>query len=288
MTEELKQESTQPEAAQVKSAADAPELRSGPSLAGRIGRFLLRLLVVVVLGAALGAGLFYGAIRLYRDAIEPLRTLDTRLADLQLQIDRLQETQGEQTADMRDRLTTLEGRMAALNEQVSELEARAGILQEDQNALETRVEDLKPIEARLDAVAAEQETLAMRMQGVEDMVASEELPAQRVARDLQLLRAMTVMTRARLSLSQLNLGLAQADLGAANDILAILVGTGTGVAEGTTPADSRLVEASDHINAALTSVLSRPAVAEDELEIAWKLLIELTAPVEPATETGTE
>jgi hypothetical protein len=288
MTEELKQESTQPEAAQVESAADAPELRSGPSLAGRIGRFLLRLLVVVVLGAALGAGLFYGAIRLYRDAIEPLRTLDTRLADLQLQIDRLQETQGEQTADMRDRLTTLEGRMAALNEQVSELEARAGILQEDQNALETRVEDLKPIEARLDAVAAEQETLAMRMQGVEDMVASEELPAQRVARDLQLLRAMTVMTRARLSLSQLNLGLAQADLGAANDILAILVGTGTGVAEGTTPADSRLVEASDHINAALTSVLSRPAVAEDELEIAWKLLIELTAPVEPATETGTE
>jgi TolA-binding protein len=288
MTEELKQESTQPEAAQVESAADAPELRSGPSLAGRIGRFLLRLLVVVVLGAALGAGLFYGAIRLYRDAIEPLRTLDTRLADLQLQIDRLQETQGEQTADMRDRLTTLEGRMAALNEQVSELEARAGILQEDQNALETRVEDLKPIEAQLDAVAADQETLAMRMQGVEDMVASEELPAQRVARDLQLLRAMTVMTRARLSLSQLNLGLAQADLGAANDILAILVRTGTGVAEGTTPADSRLVEASDHLNAALTSVLSRPAVAEDELEIAWKLLIELTAPVEPATETGTE
>jgi TolA-binding protein len=288
MTEELKQESTQPEAAQVESAADAPELRSGPSLARRIGRFLLRLLVVVVLGAALGAGLFYGAIRLYRDAIEPLRTLDTRLADLQLQIDRLQETQGEQTADMRDRLTTLEGRMAALNEQVSELEARAGILQEDQNALETRVEDLKPIEAQLDAVAADQETLAMRMQGVEDMVASEELPAQRVARDLQLLRAMTVMTRARLSLSQLNLGLAQADLGAANDILAILVGTGTGVAEGTAPADSRLVEASDHINAALTSVLSRPAVAEDELEIAWKLLIELTAPVEPATETGTE
>ncbi|MFN2147583.1 MAG: hypothetical protein ACK2T2_04270 [Anaerolineales bacterium] len=288
MTEELKQESTQPEAAQVDSPADAPELRSGPNLAGRIGRFLLRLLVVVVLGAALGAGLFYGAIRLYRDAIEPLRTLDTRLADLQLQIDRLQETQGEQTADMRDRLTTLEGRMAALNEQVSELEARAGILQEDQNALETRVEDLKPIEAQLDAVAADQETLAMRMQGVEDMVASEELPAQRVARDLQLLRAMTVMTRARLSLSQLNLGLAQADLGAANDILAILVGTGTGVAEGTAPADSRLVEASDHINAALTSVLSRPAVAEDELEIAWKLLIELTAPVEPATETGTE
>ena len=289
MTEELKQEPTQPEVDQptMKPAGEV-ESRTEPSLAGRIGRVLLRLLVVVILGAALGTGLFYGAIRLYRDAVEPLRTLDTSLADLQLQIDQLQASQGQQTTEMRDRMTTLEGTMAGLKEQVSELEARLGILQQDQSALETRVEDLGQIESRLDEFSADQESLAMRMQAVEDMVAGEELPAQRIEQSLQLLRAMTIMTRARLSLNQLNLGLAQSDLGAASDILAILVGTSDGEAEGAAPVDPQLVEASDHLQAALTSVLSRPAVAEDELEIAWKLLVELTSAVELPADAGME
>ena len=156
MTEELKQEPTQPEVDQptMKPAGEV-ESRTEPSLAGRIGRVLLRLLVVVILGAALGTGLFYGAIRLYRDAVEPLRTLDTSLADLQLQIDQLQASQGQQTTEMRDRMTTLEGTMAGLKEQVSELEARLGILQQDQSALETRVEDLGQIESRLDEFSAD-------------------------------------------------------------------------------------------------------------------------------------
>ncbi|MEJ2010596.1 MAG: hypothetical protein P8X64_00045 [Anaerolineales bacterium] len=289
MTEDMKPEAEPLEETPVeKPSAPAPAGTAGPTLAGRIGRVLLRLLLVLVLGAALGAGLYYGAIKLYRDAIEPLRTIDSRFEDLQFQIDRLASDQENSATQTRKRLAELEGRAAAINEQLSELEAKAGIQREDLSGLSSRLEDVDQLQDQLDELIAEQEALNTRMQDVEDMVAGQELPAQQVARNLQLLRAMTIMTRARLSLNQLNLGLAQSDLGAASDILTILVGGQPGGDE-TAPAEPELNQASDHLQAALREVLSRPAVAEDELEIAWKLLIDLTsstlaAPITSGTE----
>jgi hypothetical protein len=289
MTEEKKPEQGQLEEAPVEeSPAAAAVSRARPTLAGRIGRVLLRLLVVLVLGAAVGAGLYYGTLRLYRDAIEPLRTIDSRFEDLQLQIDRLASDQEQSATRARERLAELEGRTAAINEQLSELEAKAGIQREDLSGLASRLEDVDQLQEQLDKLLAEQDVLNTRMQDVEDMVVGQELPAQRVARNLQLLRAMTIMTRARLSLRELNLGLAQSDLGAASDILTILVGDQTEGDE-STPVQPELIEASNHLQAALNEVLSRPAVAEEELEIAWKLLVELTSsslqtPVPTATE----
>ena len=203
----------------------------GPGLAGRIGRVLLRLLVAFILGAALGAGIYYGAIKLYRDAIEPLRTLDTRLEDLQLQLDHQAANQQEQMGELRTRLTELEGRAAAITEQLSELEAQVGVQQDDMGALQSQVGDLTQLERRLNALVDDQESLTSRMQELEDLIAGGDLPAERITRNLELLRAMTIMTRARVSLNDLNLGLAQADLGAANDILAILAAGGTGPAD---------------------------------------------------------
>jgi len=290
MTEEQGQaESIPEETVTVNDPIPGAESTPGPDLAGRIGRFLLRLLVVLVLGAALGAGLYYGGIRLYQDAIEPLRTLDSRLADMQLQLDGQEADQQDQMTELWDRLAALEGRAAALTEQVSELDARAGILQEDLGILEVQASEIGQLRASLDDLVAQQETLNMGLQGLEDRIASEDLPAQRVERSLQLLRVMTIMTRARLSLNELNLGLAQADLAAAGEILAILVAGGSGEAEEIAPVEAELVQASDHLAAALNSVLSRPAVAGEELEIAWKLLVELTSPdLQSPSDAGAE
>jgi hypothetical protein len=289
MTEEKKPEEGQLEGTPVEeSPASTPADTPRPTLAGRIGRVLLRLLVVLVLGAAVGGGLYYGTLRLYRDAIEPLRTIDSRFEDLELQIDRLASDQEQSATQARTRLAELEGHAAVINEQLSELEAKAGLQREDLGRLAARMDDVDQLQEELDKLIADQEALSTRMQDVEDMVAGQELPAQQVARNLQLLRAMTIMTRARLSLSELNLGLAQSDLGAASDILAILVGDQP---EGDefAPVEPELIEASDHLQAALKEVLSRPAVADEELEIAWKLLVELTSssletPIPTATE----
>ncbi len=290
MTEQNQLPESVPETNPEESSSAAASGRGpGPSLAGRIGRVLLRLLVVFILGAALGAGIYYGAIKLYRDAIEPLRTLDTRLEDLQFQLDHQAANQQDQMVELRTRLTELEGRAAAINEQLSELEARVGVQQDDLGALQSQVGDLTQFERRLNALVDDQEALTTRMQELEDLVAGGDLPAERIDRNLQLLRAMTIMTRARVSLNDLNLGLAQADLGAASDILAILTAGSTGQAEGDSAAEPGLVEASDHLSAALSNVLSRPAVAEEELEIAWKLLIEFTSStLEPSVDAVTE
>lgn len=265
----------------------ARQAGTGASLAGRFGRFLLRLLVVLVLGAALGAGLYYGAIRLYRDAIEPLRTLDSRLEDIQLEIERQATLQADQATGLRERMADLEGRAALLTEQVSELEASLTVQREDLDALQARQAELGSMQSTLDGLQADLETLDGRLQAVEEQIAAEQLPAQQMTRSLQVLQAMTIMTRARLSLTQLNLGLAQADLGAASDILAILVAAAPEGLDAETAPSPQLLEARVHLDAALANVLARPAVAEDELEIAWKLLVELTgASTEASAGTG--
>jgi len=274
----------------VESAPAEPTTKQTPAgagLAGRFGRFLLRSLVVLVLGAALGAGLYFGAIRLYRDAIEPLRTLDSRLEDIQLEIERQATLQAEQTTELRDRMAGLEGRAALLTEQVSELEASLTVQREDLDALQARQGELDSMQSTLDSLQADLGALDDRLQAVEDQVAAEQLPAQQMTRSLQLLQAMTIMTRARLSLTQVNLGLAQADLGAASDILAILVEAAPEGTDAEAAPFPQLLEARVHLDAALANVLARPAVAEDELEIAWKLLVELTnATVDTSAETG--
>lgn len=276
MTESTPSEPLEEGRTHITAPKPVPEPVKKPGIVGRLARFLLRMLVVIVLGIALGAGLFYGAIDLYRNTLEPLSTVDSRLAELESKLALQSESEQAQVSALQDRVAELEGSATASGETVSEIQAQLGALQSEVDRQGAQIDEFEAVSVRLASLAQDLSALSERVDGVEGVLANEGLPTQRILRDLQLLRVMTLLTRARVSLTHVNLGLAQSDMLAARDILAAV----QPVAEETPfPEDANLLQAAlERLDGALASVLVNTSITEEELEICWQYLITITAP----------
>jgi hypothetical protein len=257
---------TQPETAPQKQIDAASE----PSLGRRALRWIFRMLVVIMLGIALGAGIYYGVRSFYRDAIEPLQTLDQRMRDSEAGMFELKEivredkkTVTEEMADLRGNLALQAEKLASLAAQVERLELQT----EDQDDVLAELVDLRET---LDQIDQDQASTEEKLETLEELIEAGELPAERVQSTLQLIRVMNLLTRARLWIEQNNFGLASDDIEASLEILEEL----STVDE----SDERLLEIIDRLTLALETTTTESTLAEEELEIVWKLLIEATAP----------
>ena len=72
----------------------AEQPQSGPSFWQRLVRFIIRLLFVFVVGIALGAGIFFGAVFLYQQYVQPVQSNSTTLKVFEI---RLEQVEGERT-----------------------------------------------------------------------------------------------------------------------------------------------------------------------------------------------
>lgn len=224
----------------------------------RARRVALRLLLAVILGIALGAAAFYGVPALYQDFIQPRQSNAQRLSDLEEAVRQEHELDRQERASLALRLSQLETRLAALQAQ-ADAQARELDLLANMPGRAARLE--QDIEQALADIAA-----------LQDALGAADAPSQRLARQLQLVRAMELITRARLWLVQSNFGLAADEIDSARQALEALVATA--------PAEeaARLRPIADRLAMALTNVETAPVVAADDLEIAWKLLVAATAP----------
>lgn len=325
-----------------------------PSFRSRLGkalvwlmRVLLRLLVVLTIGAAVGTGIYFGGMFVYRQFFEPVPIHEIRLDilegrqnqlveqfrqqqdDLQARVDELEgQSDARKLAvdGLQERLTTIETSLADttlyLDEAYVELELLQTALADAQLAwdaiqlaletlqaaqdtgqvdlealrldLETLQADLTSIESALEVMQGD---LATMQTGVTDLsgqvdeysldvaalreeLSGEKSPAA-VRRDLQLVKAMELLTRARLVLVQNNLGLAQFDIQAGRRILVDLQ---TEVPAHQSEQIARIVA---RLDAALDNLPAAPVAAADELEGAWQLLVAglpKEPPVAPASE----
>jgi hypothetical protein len=107
-------------------------------------------------------------------------------------------------------------------------------------------------------------------------------------RQVRLNRAIELLSRARLYLSQSNFGLAKQDVQAAQDLLVPLQ------TEIPTEKAAALQAVITRLGLALENLPAFPVVAVDDLDIAWQLLVEglpelpqETATPEPLSETPT-
>jgi chromosome segregation ATPase len=255
-------------------AQEQDAVQSGPSAGQRAIRWIFRLLVVLLLGVALGAGLYYGARSFYRDAIEPLQTLDQRMLALEESVSDLNEdVQADKNAIMED-IADLQGSITVQAEAVASISAQIGRLElqvEDQAQALEEIADLREAVNQLgdDLVSSDEQ-----LQALEDTIQAGELPAERVESSLQLMRVMNLMTRARLWIEQDNYGLAGEDIEAALEIMETL--TQETISEG--DEQNQLLDITQRLTLALEVLRTNPELAEEGLEIVWKLLIETTAP----------
>jgi DNA repair exonuclease SbcCD ATPase subunit len=239
-------------------------------LGSRLLRFLLRLFVVLVIGAGIGIGAYYGVPALYRDFIEPIQSNSNRIAALEESVARIQVDFREKNSELSSDLVQIEGEVAQQREDLSGIAAK-------EEAITSQIEDLtKSLDenqrwtSRIEDLEERYRALGSRFESLEETLLVEESPYERLETQIQLLRAMELVTRARFWMIQGNLGEASEDLTLAKGVLENLEMEDTG--------RESLLHIIDRLDQVLFEISLNPIIAADDLEIVWQLLLLATEP----------
>lgn len=224
----------------------SPAAPSGPSFGDRVGRFfrfLFRLVLLLILLAVLSMALYFAVPLFYDTFVRPVEQNSVEVRELQSR----QEQAEQQLAALQAKLETLETVQNQQDGSLTELDQR---LVHIETEIAARTESLEALE-RLQSDLEEQ---------------NQEVSAE-LERQINLLKAMELLSRARLSLYQSNFGLARQDVQIARDLLATVQ----------PDAAASLAEELNAVVLRLDMTLSNlpdfPVAASDDLDIAWQILL---------------
>ena len=224
----------------------SPRTVSGPSFGERVGRFfrfLLRLVLLLIFLGLLSVALYLALPWLYQRFIQPVEQNTAQVQELQSW---QEEAQG-QLEDLQTRLNTIESTQNEQDQSLTELDKRLIDVETEINA---RTESLAALE-RLQSKLEEQ-----------NQAVSAELERQ-----IELLKAMELLSRARLSMYQSNFGLARQDIQIARDILAGIEPEALGTLS------QELSAVIVRLDMTLSNLPNFPVAASDDLDIAWQILL---------------
>jgi hypothetical protein len=259
-----------------------------PGVMRRIGRIVFRTLVTVIVGLALGLGLYYGSIRLYREAIEPIQNYEDRISELERSLEQVTLAFETESKALNTRQAAIEGRLAVNAETLASVEALIDSTQQDLREQRRILSTVNDLTVEMEGVTLALGDLTLLVEKLESDIAAGDLPAQRVQRTAVYLRAMSLLTRAQLELDRDNLGFAADQVVAAKETLGELINVDP-EAEESLGDDALVLTILERIDLVLLDLPNRPKVAADELEAVWKLFIEALQPVQlPEPETGGE
>ncbi len=252
-------------------------------------KFILRLLFVLLLAVALGAGIFFGISRglpaLERSYVQPVRDNAAAITALEARATQSAEQTGAQITALQERITALEVQNDSAENTLAEIQSQLETLNpllDDQAALAARLDELDAAIAGLDEAlaaiesenAAEISALesgidenAAALEALAEEIAANDFPVAQAYADLQLVKVMALLTRAQVFVFQENAGLAQTDVESARDLLLSLAEDPAFAAFNLSPILTR-------IDLALESLPGQPDRAANDLEAAWDLLLE--------------
>jgi len=267
-------------------------------------RALVRILLILLLALLLGAGIYYGVPALYRRYVQPVETNLARLNDAQSRQEQSNQQINQRLDELEQRLEGLELQNDSHKQTLDEVQARLDEMESAQQAgggaQATAIARQEGVEATLVAMGANLEQVqseiaainqaigqtSLQVQKLVDSAEAGESPLQELSNELQLVKAMELLTRSRVYLVEDNLGLAQQDVTAARLLLAKMGGDVPSYQV------KPLAAIITRLDAALSNLPSRPILAAEDLEVAWQLLRdglpgEATPQPTPTTGTGT-
>lgn len=240
------------------------------SLGSRILSVSLRLLLVILLGGAIGVGIYYGIPALYRDFIQPIQTNTQRISALE-------ETLARTQVDIRERHSTLstsvievEGDVAKQREGLAELQAQGDGLGSRIEDLDSGLEEMQSLSDHLQKLEENLNELDSRLGSLEKAFEEDDPPIEHLQYQIQLLRVMELVTRSRYWMIQDNNGKASEDLLAAKGILEAL--------DEKFQEEELLDSIIERLDQVLFEIPLSPIIAADDLEIVWQLLLLATEP----------
>ncbi len=271
-------------------------------------RALVRIVLILLLAVLLLAGVYYGLPALYQRYVQPFESNLARLNDAQSRQEQANQQIDGRLDELSQRLEDLElqndSHKQALDEVKTRLEEMERTQQSDEqaggSAQETATARLGEIETNLAAMGANLEQVqaeigainqamgqtSLQVQEIASLAEVGEAPIQELRNELQLVKAMELLTRSRVYLVEDNLGLAEQDVRAARLLLAKLGGDVPSYQV------KPLAAIIARLDAALSNLPTRPILAAEDLEVAWQLLRdglpgEATPQPTPTAGTGT-
>lgn len=202
------------------------------------GKVLWRVLVALLILAALFALVYFGVPWFKEKILTPLQNNTQRVSELTSQ----------QASDVQ----SLSTEITALQERVATLEARADSIDQ---SIQAHTEALNNLEAMQTSLQTALDTHKAEI-------------AAQVAEQLTLTRAIELLSRSRLYMSQSNFGLAKADAVSARELLYGLLSTISADQAGA------LRTVISRLDLALTNIETYPAIAVYDLDMAWRLLVD--------------
>ena len=205
-------------------------------------RFVVRFLLVLILAIGIGVGIYYLAVTgipwLYQRYVQPVEDNTLRLDDFEARQDQEIELLTSRLDSMQQRLSDLEIQSDAYKEKIRELELQLTAAKEVQESqaesiarldplptiLEEAQNDLEALQSVLDELAATIENLEQQITSLSEVEQEPPSGLVELKNEIQLLRGMEFLTRARLFLSQGNLESAETNIQDGLEALTILGG----------------------------------------------------------------
>ncbi len=225
---------------------EPPPAPKGPSAIERIRRFFnifFRLVFWVILFTIFGAALYYGLPMLYQKFIVPVERNTAQTAELQTRQKQLEE----QLVEVQTTLSASEAGQAEQAQSLIELDKRMSEIETD--------------------VAAHTKSLAALEKMQSELQTQDEMMSAELQRQINLMKSMELLSRARLYMYQSNFGFAKQDVQSARDLLVEVQPSLKGSLADDVDAVIRRLEL------ALSNLPSFPVAASDDLDIAWQILI---------------
>lgn len=206
-----------------------------PRQGGRFLRTLVRLILVVVIGALMGVGLYFGVPHLYRSLVLPVRENTARIAVLEGRVEGQQERIAENQRALQDRVTELETNLAQLQGSVATQGEDQQDLREEIQGLNQRLDDLQAelesqdgeiagLDARVQALSSD---LGQRIGAVDERLEQHGEEAEGRMEGLEMevsaLHARNTLLQTAQSLAQVRLLLLEDNHGAARDTLDLAI-----------------------------------------------------------------
>lgn len=145
-----------------------PETSGSPALraVGGLLLVLIRLLFVLIVGALIGVGLYYGVPWAYRSLVQPVQQNTVRVAALEQRMAQEQTRLQDENLALQERIATLEAEMTAIEENsavqaqgiegtVEQIEQLEGRITQAEADLEAQQNTVKAMRAELDSAIAD-------------------------------------------------------------------------------------------------------------------------------------
>jgi hypothetical protein len=269
----------------------------------KLVKFVFKLFFIVLILAAIAAAIYFGAPVLIEEyLLKDVNENRSMIQEIDQEMGQNSELFGERLSDFQDRLDRLEVQSDTDKQTIADLQTELAIAQEQlaeqattldsvdnfQALLTEHEETLTEFETQLSIQDGSLEEIRAELEatGISITANQSEMEALRaeletqdtlitLRHELELLKAMELITRARVSIGDDNIGLAQNDLELALELLSNL--------STTVPAHQAdiLADIILRLELALGNLENLPNLASEDLEVAWQLLIP-GLPMEPA------